>query len=447
MGGELLLDWYAQKTRQLSIEEIRERIENAIDQVYAVLDNPTRRHGAAGKIEVWSLCPFHDDRSVGSFSVNLSNGVYHCFVCGASGGLYGLLSKLLGQEKASELIGDITAESLAMLTDDYTSANKELKPTLQIPESVMAAYSMLPKRLIEQKKHPKSLIEELGIRVDLKSERILFPVRDMQGRLVGVQTRTAVDDNPGKRWQWYDVRWLRRILTAEEIEEWGLGEYTAPRDSVFYLENRSMAGWATGSFDHPVVLMEGMGHCLRCIEAGFSPAGMFGTELGAGQFNRLWKIYSRFGVKLPLIICFDADVPGRHAAYRSAFRLMSIADVKIALLPFIKGKKYDAEDLSPGELRQVLKRAMNVQDILADTDDDEFGYAMEALDQVMSKVAKRRDIRDAKRERMTLKYGQKKYEEVDVTSSPSVVDFRNPTASVGITKSEAFRVLSLITTT
>jgi len=72
---------------------------------------------------------------------------------------------------------------------------------------------------------------------------------------------------------------------------------------------------------------------------------------------------------------------------------------------------------------------------------------MEALDQVMSKVAKRRDIRDAKRERMALKYGQKKYEEVDVTSSPSVVDFRNPTASVGITKSEAFRVLSLITTT
>ena len=32
------------------------------------------------------ICPFHDDRTKGSFKINLDSGAYHCFSCGASGG-------------------------------------------------------------------------------------------------------------------------------------------------------------------------------------------------------------------------------------------------------------------------------------------------------------------------------------------------------------------------
>lgn len=32
------------------------------------------------------LCPFHDDRSSGSFRINLESGAYRCFSCGAKGG-------------------------------------------------------------------------------------------------------------------------------------------------------------------------------------------------------------------------------------------------------------------------------------------------------------------------------------------------------------------------
>ena len=31
-------------------------------------------------------CPFHDDRSAGSFYVNLGSGGFKCFACGAGGG-------------------------------------------------------------------------------------------------------------------------------------------------------------------------------------------------------------------------------------------------------------------------------------------------------------------------------------------------------------------------
>jgi len=32
------------------------------------------------------LCPFHQDATAGSFRINLENGAYRCFSCGAKGG-------------------------------------------------------------------------------------------------------------------------------------------------------------------------------------------------------------------------------------------------------------------------------------------------------------------------------------------------------------------------
>lgn len=43
----------------------------------------------ATRSQTWviaGLCPFHDDHSIGSFKVNLENGAYICFSCGAKGG-------------------------------------------------------------------------------------------------------------------------------------------------------------------------------------------------------------------------------------------------------------------------------------------------------------------------------------------------------------------------
>jgi hypothetical protein len=36
--------------------------------------------------DLWCLCPFHADREIGSFSINVETGEYHCFSCKAGGG-------------------------------------------------------------------------------------------------------------------------------------------------------------------------------------------------------------------------------------------------------------------------------------------------------------------------------------------------------------------------
>lgn len=57
------------------------------------------------------LCPFHSDNKPGSFRVNLVNGAYKCFACGAAGGdVIAFAMALYGLE---------FVEALAKLADEW----------------------------------------------------------------------------------------------------------------------------------------------------------------------------------------------------------------------------------------------------------------------------------------------------------------------------------------
>lgn len=70
------------RNQSLNAEEIKDRI-HPID-FYHIEQGRLRKHH--GKWAEAGLCPFHDDRSPGSFFINLQNGAYKCFSCDASGG-------------------------------------------------------------------------------------------------------------------------------------------------------------------------------------------------------------------------------------------------------------------------------------------------------------------------------------------------------------------------
>ena len=59
-----------------------EKIKSAANVVEVIGDFiQLRKRG----VEYQGLCPFHDDKTLGNFSVNPSKGVYKCFACGAGG--------------------------------------------------------------------------------------------------------------------------------------------------------------------------------------------------------------------------------------------------------------------------------------------------------------------------------------------------------------------------
>lgn len=49
-------------------------------------------------VEYVCLCPFHDDKELGNFSINPSKGVYKCFSCGAGGDAVEFLMKYKGAQ-------------------------------------------------------------------------------------------------------------------------------------------------------------------------------------------------------------------------------------------------------------------------------------------------------------------------------------------------------------
>ena len=61
--------------------------------IYKLINtSKSKKHGK----ELSTLCPFHADKSVGSFSINLDSGLYNCYSCGATGNIIKFVKELQG---------------------------------------------------------------------------------------------------------------------------------------------------------------------------------------------------------------------------------------------------------------------------------------------------------------------------------------------------------------
>ena len=341
-----------------------ERSMVALEDAVSTLSGQLRQAKWQGD-ELYALCPFHDDRHVGSFSVNRT-GAYYCFVCGAQGGIHKLMHRLgvKDQEVHEMLRGvdfDLLAESGVSVTEDV----QEMKV---IPEGVLAGFDLLPRRLIE-KGHSPQLLERLDIRLDFDRMRILFPVRRSTGEIVAIQSR-GISEDPGQiRWKFYKKE-LQEILSPEIIQLYGLENYEPPRKTVFFNEHNVFMSMISGRTSRPLVITEGPGHCLRVIATGFPGIACFGTQLGSGQRIRLTETLLRVmemtRQRPSVIIATDGDRPGRLSAAKIALDLVGRCDVSIARIP----KGHDPEDLSVKELRSLLMEAPAFVDVLREPSED-----------------------------------------------------------------------------
>ena len=65
---------------------------NVVDVISDFID--LRKRG----VEYQGLCPFHEDQTVGNFSVNPAKGMYKCFACGAGGDAIKFLMEYRGSK-------------------------------------------------------------------------------------------------------------------------------------------------------------------------------------------------------------------------------------------------------------------------------------------------------------------------------------------------------------
>ena len=144
---------------------------------------------------------------------------------------------------------------------------------------------------------------------DYFPQRLMFPLADARGRIVGFQARKLRDDDP-----------LR-------------GKYVnSPEGDLFHkgaiLYGLHLAKTAIGKQDFAAVV-EGNTDVIALRQAGFEPVvASMGTALTERQLRELGRLTKR------LFLCFDADAAGQEATLRG----MELAagqgfDVKVVTLP------------------------------------------------------------------------------------------------------------------
>ncbi len=157
---------------------------------------------------VIGTCPFHQDHKR-SFSINSDTGQYICFSesCGASGGLYSFLVEALhySKDRAKKLAEEYGAFAAQKRAEGWPEAKdwkdrrkKKADPkdkTVVMDEALLGIYDFCPKYMLKRG-FSKATLKAWEVGFDHDSERVVLPVRDQLGRLVGLSKRTTKNEDP-----------------------------------------------------------------------------------------------------------------------------------------------------------------------------------------------------------------------------------------------------------
>jgi DNA primase len=332
------------------------------------------------------LCPFHKEKSP-SFSVVEDKGFFHCFGCGAHGNAIDFVMRVENLEftdalqRLEELTGILAPRregpAAPRVDQDLYAVNaaaaewfagklaaaqgREARAYLERrdlrPEQVerfglgfapggghalieaLAARGMSIGKLAEA---GLALIDEETGRApfDRFRNRLMFPIRDERGRVVGFGGRALGDAKP-------------KYLNTADTPLFHKGELLYGLDLAL----------APARAARRIVVVEGYVDVIAMHEAGLPFAvAPLGTALGEGQLQRLWKLSPE------PVLCFDGDEAGRRAADRAAERalphLSPERSLRVAFLP--PGK--DPDDLLRSEgapaIQRVLEGAVPLVDFL-----------------------------------------------------------------------------------
>jgi DNA primase len=322
---------------QDSIERLREAVD-MVDLVGSRTD--LRRVGS----RFVGLCPFHDERTP-SFSVNADQGLYHCFGCGVGGDAIGFVqeTEALAFGEAVELLAERynvelkreredpeeerrrarRGRLLALLErttafyekylwgSEDAAAARDYLAGRGLSEETLRAYRVgwSPSgwdKLLTGAGQDGFSLEELiaaGLAqpkrsgrggVDRFRERIMFPLADARGRVLGFGARTLRADEPAK------------YINTSENEIYHKGR------QLFGIDKARVAA----AKSRRVVVVEGYTDVLALHQAGVSETvAIMGTALTEHQLAELARAAGKDGT---VYLALDADSSGQQAMLRVA---------------------------------------------------------------------------------------------------------------------------------
>jgi len=313
------------------IEEVRSRAD-----IVEVVGSHVRLR-RAGRNFV-GLCPFHNEKTP-SFSVNAERGFFHCFGCGAGGSAFNFIMRVEGLTfpeavrslakkygvtipehdvagpaagereamlKASEVAADFFAHVLWNTTDGALARDYLKSRGISVETARAFMLGFAPSRPASLAKAlEKRGLRDAGIKVglvkrdadavfDMFRARVMFPIRDAQGRAIAFGGRVL------------DARLPKYINSPESPL------YSKARTLYGLFEARQAISSSASTGKDRAILVEGYFDVIALWQAGFKEAvAGCGTALTVDQL----RVLNRYTKNV--IACFDGDTAGRKASMRA----------------------------------------------------------------------------------------------------------------------------------
>lgn len=367
---------------RISDEDVA-RVRDATDIVTLISETtPLRQKGRL----FWGLCPFHGEKTA-SFKVDPATQLWHCFGCGLGGDVFGFLMKTQNLEfpdairllaerarieiveeggagvpqgrkerliAASEAAADYFHHTLAADKDAGAEAARRYLAGRAFGSEVAKRWRLgyapgkrgaLTAHLATQGFARDEAVEAnlalLGDRGEVKDRffnRLMFPISDLQGRVIAFGGRVIGEGQP-------------KYLNSSDTPIFHKSA------NMYAIDRAKSSIVSTGT----AVVVEGYTDVIALHEAGITNAvATLGTALGA----RHVKLLGRFAKRI--VYLFDGDEAGMRAADRAAEFLdfsstpeagNARLDVLVAIIPEGKDPADYVAAQGAAEMRAVIEGA------------------------------------------------------------------------------------------
>jgi DNA primase len=324
-----------------------------------------------------ALCPFHDDKHP-SLNISKEKQIFKCFSCGAGGNAITFVEKYekISFEEAVRKVADLIGyhdprlrqeayrphvdSSLMPLHSCIDDLEKYYQYGLTIQEGAKAVdylasrhissdqiskyglgYSPIDgKKTIEYlkaKNHSLKTIEDIGISLarsegmsDSNAGRLIFPLTDPNGQVVGFSARRLADDGSTK------------YVNSPETKIFQKGKL------IYNYHNAKQ----TARHDGYIYVLEGFMDVMALDKAGIpSAVALMGTNLSGNQIEMLRRL------NCEVRVCLDGDAPGQEAMMKITSQL-NRAGINFRLVSN-PGDLRDPDDILQEAGPEALKESMN----------------------------------------------------------------------------------------
>ena len=310
------------------IEEVRSR-NDIVDVISGYVH--LQKKGA----NYFGLCPFHNEKSP-SFSVSRSKQMYYCFGCGAGGNVFTFLMEYENDTfpEAVKALADRAGISLPEADESEEAKREQSKRSRLLAINKEAAkyfYFQLRAKQGEPGLHylrkrqlTDETIHRFGLGYANKTADDL--VRYLKGKGFSEELiREAGLCNTDEKHGMYDKFWNRVMFPIEDINHRVIGfggrvmgdgkpKYLNSPETPIFDKSRNLYGlnFARSSRKGNIILCEGYMDVIAMHQAGFNQAvASLGTAFTLGQAGLL-KRYAK-----EVLLSYDSDGAGVKAALRA----------------------------------------------------------------------------------------------------------------------------------